>query len=107
MNNDVVRRTVRRAVIVTLVTGTLIGCGGSDGNNQTDRCQRIREHLVELEISSDRSGTLENHRETLTRALGDEFVARCASEMDEERVGCLLTAGDSGSAAACSAQSTR
>lgn len=86
----------------------LTSCDSSEGAVDTSRCERVREHLVELELEP---GDVRLDREIrgpiIRRALGEEFVSHCTREMTNEHVDCLLSADDSRAVAACSSQFTK
>ena len=82
------------------------GCGGDSGGTgkseaeqRTERCAKLRDHVVGLQLAGvarDR----EQHRRALGRALGEEFVARCSNAPDSA-IDCALAATDRASADAC------
>ena len=83
-----------------------VGCRSGATGSATERCQRIREHLVELQLSPD-SPDRELRAGLRRRALGDEFVASCTRSMTEAQRDCVLSASDSKSALTCSTRSAR
>jgi hypothetical protein len=82
----------------------LVACGSA--HDDATRCERVREHLIELSLSShDVSDDERARRAGVTRrAMGREFLASCARSMDEARTDCILAAADAKSAAACTAR---
>jgi hypothetical protein len=92
-------KSVATAVIATLV----LACGSSNDDSAAARCDRVREHLIDLSLSSHDATDDERARRAgvIRRAMGNEFLASCARSMDEARTDCILAAADSKSAAAC------
>ena len=92
----------RRAAIATWLCACAlwsINCGGRDGSIAA-QCERVRDQLVELELSLDDSNR-EDHARVMRRAMGNEFLANCARSMTETQRDCILAAADSGAAFAC------
>ncbi len=86
----------------------LLGCVGCvGGDNQpaaVDRCTKLRDHLVQLQVADIHVATgidREAHRRVLSHALGDDFATSCASKLTEAQVDCALEAADAVAAAAC------
>lgn len=85
----------------------LVACAGNEGALDAARCERMRDHLVDLELASTPEDALRESRgPILRRALGDEFISHCVSAMSEEQVACMGTALDSSAVAACKSQFT-
>ena len=84
----------------------LFGCGGGGEEAlETEQCLRVRERLVDLALGSESaSAAREDHRLVIQRALGQEFVSHCESDMREDQADCILSAADSKAVAACSSQ---
>jgi hypothetical protein len=99
----VARSTVAAFVICT----ALLGCGGG-GGDAAERCERVRDHLVELAASGGDALPLdrEDRATIVRRAMGDEFLTSCTSSMSEAHASCLLSATDSRQAARCSVPRT-
>jgi hypothetical protein len=64
------------------------------------QCRQLREHLVDLRLAG-ASVDVEAHRATITRALGDRFLSRCATDLTDAQVTCALKASDPATAMQC------
>lgn len=76
----------------------LLGCllvGGCAANNESrqQKCERVREHFIELRVSGLPQQDREPHREALRQALGERFEDECKSLTDRQ-VACALAAND-------------
>jgi hypothetical protein len=93
-------RSCRSAIALWLCACALwsINCGSRSGSIEAE-CERVRDQLVELELSVDENR--EAHAGVMRRAMGKEFVANCARSMTETQRDCVLAAADSRSAFAC------
>jgi len=90
-----------------IVLAFAIGCGSEDTDEIADParatpCERLREHLVDLRLAGVESIDREAHREAHIVAMGNDFLAACAT-LPQSAVACATEATDSASAAACSA----
>lgn len=86
-----------------------VGCATSDsgGSAEPRQCERLREHLVDLQVADIHVATgidREAHRRAMTNALGGDFVSSCTSKLTESQIECALGAGDRLAAAACAAR---
>ncbi len=98
---------LKRLVMVSM----LIGCGGGGEPIEDEtvasasRCERLRDHLVELRLATATKlgDEREQHRAALTQALGPQFVDACTTTTTEAQVTCALAAADSQAAADCHA----
>jgi hypothetical protein len=108
MRCAVQERISRLAISLLVIASCPIGCGGDDGALDAERCERVRDHLVQHALASDSTRTdREDRRLIMQRALGQEFLAHCVREMSSERVDCILSASDPKEVAACSSQLTK
>lgn len=86
----------------------MTSCSSTDSAVDTSRCERVREHLVELELDRGDVGLDREIRgPVIRRALGEEFLSHCTREMSDENVDCILSADDSRAVATCSSQFTK
>ena len=69
-----------------------------------DRCVRVRDQLVELELRAD-DPKREAHADIMRRAMGNEFLATCARAMTDTQRTCVLSAADANAAMTCTAAS--
>lgn len=80
------------AVMMLLVAA----CSGDDGAaSRQARCERLRDHVIDLRLASVQNVNVEAHREAMRRALGDDFVTSCAATMSDKKLTCALSASDS------------
>lgn len=86
-------------VVVTFVAFS--GCASeSSEQSRARQCQQLREHLVDLRLAGARVDVAA-HRATITRALGDRFLSRCATDLTDAQVQCALKASDPATAMEC------
>lgn len=78
----------------------LASCAGKS-ESPTARCERARDHLVELHLDGD---TDEVRADVVRRALGAEFIDTCARTMSEQRTSCITEARDANNLLACGSQ---
>jgi len=95
---------MREAVFVLVL---IMGCGTEDADESPDpipatRCERLREHLVDLRLAGVESIDKEAHRKIHRDAMGSDFLAACGA-MPEATLTCALEAPDSSRAVACNA----
>ena len=84
-----------RGLLLLIALSGAAGCASEDPKDVSVReCRRLREHLVDLRLA-DTHVDVAAHREALTRALGDEFVNRCAQDFTPTQVHCALATKDS------------
>lgn len=79
----------------------MLACA-SEGSEEAraHQCRQLREHLVDLRLAG-ASVDVEAHRATITRALGDRFLSRCATDLTDAQLKCALKASDSTTAMEC------
>jgi len=81
----------------------VVGCGTEEEDSAPQpitRCERLREHLVDLRLEGVESIDREAHRKAHIAAMGSEFLAACGT-LQESTITCALEASDGASAAAC------
>lgn len=96
-----------RMIFVVLVF--VASCGGSDDSEVTARetpCERLRDHLVDLQLADAPHIDREAHRVTLKQSLGTDFLATC-SKLDRAEIDCALDAPDATTASACATRPPR
>lgn len=78
----------------------LAACGAGEPESVENRCERVRDRMVALEIP-----LADPDREALARvmkrAMGDQFIASCIRSMTEKQRDCVFAAADSKTAFAC------
>jgi hypothetical protein len=80
---------------------TLLGVGcGSSTESVSERCHRVRDRLIQLEIPLT-DGKRDVHAQAMRRAMGDQFMKRCTSSLSAAQHACVLEASDSRTAFAC------
>jgi hypothetical protein len=94
---------MRSCVIISWIA-MLVGCASSEEPADQRQCARLRDHLVDLQLSDvhvavgiDRAA----HRRALAQALGPDFVASCSNKLTESQVDCALNTNDRAAAAVC------
>lgn len=87
---------------IFVVLALVASCGGDDSEvtARETPCERLRDHLVDLQLSDAQHVDREAHRATLKQSLGGDFLASCAKLGDDE-VACALEAPDTASASGC------
>jgi hypothetical protein len=90
-----------RAVIL-LGVATTIACGGQPETIE-QRCERVRDRLVALELRHD-DPQREVHARVMRRAMGDAFLARCARNLTHRQRECVFASSDAKTAFACVAR---
>ena len=73
---------------------------GGDSESKTQRCERLREHLIDVRFGDVPAAGASSRREAMKRAMGTDFVDRCL-QLDEAQLDCTLTAKDHKAVAAC------
>jgi hypothetical protein len=99
---------MRRWRVGALALLMIASCSSS--NDKRGRCERLRDHVVELRLhgvttagaQGDPARILAAHRAALKRALGDDFIGRC-ERLSSEEVECGIAASDHTSLLACNA----
>lgn len=96
-----------RTLIVWLAMfcAALLGCADSE-EPRARRCERFREHLIELRMEGLPEADRKAHRAALHQALGERFTDEC-KELTSRQLSCGLAAKDISAAAACSGVATR
>jgi hypothetical protein len=93
------------AMVVGLML-MVLGCSSSEDDTDAadrKRCERLRDHLVELRLASVASQPdvdVTAHRTAMTSALGEQFVANC-QKLTVRDVKCGLAASDLRTATMC------
>lgn len=93
---------MREAMLVVVL---VFGCGTEDANDAADpipatRCERLREHLVDLRLAGVESIDKDAHRKIHIAAMGNDFLTACGA-MPDATISCALGAADTASAVAC------
>jgi hypothetical protein len=83
-----------------VVVALLVACTGSS-ETESERCERVRDKLVELHLASATQVDRDAHRKAMRAALGAPFMASCRDTMTAEQRDCVLAAADLASATAC------
>ena len=69
------------------------------------RCEKLRDHLVDLRIKDVRGATagldLDAHRAALTRALGSDFTSACATQMTDAQIDCAISSSTLAASTKC------
>src|SRR6187402_3109081 len=89
-------------VVLVVVAG---GCSGDDeesGTSHMTRCEKLRDHVIDLRLSQAPGVDVDAHRKIIRNALGVDFLKSCSENLSEAQVDCALVAADSQAAAACS-----
>jgi hypothetical protein len=67
------------------------------------KCERLRDHVVDLRTEGLPAADVAAHRSALKNALGDQFTEECKS-MTPKQIDCGLAADEISLAAACAAR---
>jgi hypothetical protein len=89
--------------LLSTVAILLLSCASSDGPRKPQRCEQLRDYLVDLQVQDINVVTgvdRQSHRRAMSAALGDA-VATCVTKLSDSQVGCALDATSSTMAAAC------
>lgn len=88
------------ALALGLFTASCASTADDSELARTQRCEQIRNHLVDLRFDSTHVD-VEVHREAMRQALGDQFIERCVSKLTAEQIRCALAATESAQALRC------
>jgi hypothetical protein len=93
--------------IAALATGLAIcfhstGCAAEEESLER-RCDRLRDHLVDLRMEGVPVADQASHRVALRQALGEQFADQCKS-MTAKQIDCGLGADEISAAAACASR---
>lgn len=89
---------------IILLLVCLASCGNEDADeSRVGRCERLRDHLVDVRLADATGVDKEAHRAAMKQALGDRFIARCA-DLDDAHLDCAFAASDNAALAACGAK---
>lgn len=92
--------------VIAVVAIVLCACSGGDDEataaSRQARCERLRDHVIDLRLASATNVDVAAHRQAMRQALGDDFVTACTGTMTEAQVDCALAAADSDAVTACS-----
>ena len=95
------RVTTGRGLGCALLGSLLVGGCAADDESRQQKCERVREHFIELRVSGLPPQNREPHRAALRQALGERFEDECKSLTDRQ-VACALAANDVVGATTCS-----
>ena len=91
---------------ILLVLILVAACGEDQDVAETaelTRCERLRDHLIDLRLAEATNVDKDAHREAMRNALGTSFLGECARMPESDR-DCALEATDTNAAAACSSR---
>lgn len=90
---------------IAFVVVALAACGRDTDDNAVSeqRCERLRDHVVDVRLASATGVEREPHRRAMRQALGKDFVSSCVGSLTDAQVQCALKAPDSAAIAACQA----
>ena len=90
--------TVKK-ILVLVAIGT--GCAtGGDSETKAQRCERLREHLIDVRFGDAPAEGASSRREAMKRAMGNDFIDRCL-QLEDEQLSCTLAAKDHKAVAGC------
>ena len=99
--------------IFVLVIALASGCGGGEkqitGEVTQEECTAMRDHLVDLRIGDTRDlspALLAQHRQAMTAALGDAFIADCVASATDDQLSCVRAARDTAAVTECTPSET-
>jgi hypothetical protein len=82
----------------------VIGCASEEESVQS-KCQRLRDHMIDLRVHDVPEADQAAHRVALQQALGERFAGECRT-LTSTQMKCAFAANDVVAAAACSSGST-
>lgn len=94
-------------VAVLVAAGTTGACGKGPSK---DACERLLEHLIDLEFKKGGAATASNdamkadlvkQKAAVVEAKSPEFMSACMDKTHRDRVECALAAGDLAGVGAC------
>jgi hypothetical protein len=85
----------------TFLAFALFFVGCANGESDAQRCERVRDRLVELRLANAVEVDRDGLRKTMRDALGDDFIARCREQMTAKQRSCVLDAADLPTATGC------
>lgn len=92
---------------MTMFTALAIGaCSGNRDETITEQCDRVREHLIRIELPL-ADAKREDHARVMRRAMGGAFLDHCARSMTAAQRKCALDAADSRGAMACTSKARK
>jgi hypothetical protein len=94
-----------RKILLVLIVVAACGDDQDDAQVELTRCERLREHLIDVRLATATNVDHAAHREVMQAALGSDFLASC-EKLDDDVVDCALAAPDSSSAAACAGKTS-
>ena len=86
---------------LALITILICAACGADEPTDEQRCEQVRDRLIDLRLADATNVDVKAHREVMRRALGNDFIARCATKLTIAQQRCVIEARDSASATAC------
>ena len=95
------------AIALLMLSGCLLVTGCMSNEEPLQRkCERLREHVVDLRVQGLPERDQRAHRAALSQALGDQFTDRCKT-LTAAQVACALAANEVVVATECSLASSR
>jgi hypothetical protein len=90
-----------RTILSVLII--VAACGEEQDVVQAEptRCEQLREHLIDIRLSTAPKADRDGHRDAMRNALGSGFLAECG-QMSSRELDCAIEATDFNDAAACS-----
>jgi hypothetical protein len=85
---------------VIVIAMILAGCAGEQ-ESPACRCEKMRDHIVDLQLADTSGIARTKHRDAMRRALGPEFIENCQRSYSAAQVRCVLNATSKASARAC------
>lgn len=95
--------------LTTMMMLAMLAAGACSGNRDetvTEQCERIREHLIRIELPL-ADAKRESHARVMRRALGEAFVDHCSRSMTAAQRKCVLGATESRIATACTSKTRK
>lgn len=95
------RRATTGAWFGLALLGLVVGGCAADDESRAHKCERLREHFIDLRVSGLPEQNRAPHRVALRQALGERFEDECKALTDRQ-VACALAANDVVGATECS-----
>jgi hypothetical protein len=98
----VYRKTVTR--FISIIAALALSACSSDAPTVEQQCARVRDRLIDLRLSDASGVDVKAHRAVMKRAMGENFIASCRTNMAPKQRDCVLGATDLVAATACTAR---
>jgi hypothetical protein len=97
-------RALSQLHLVRMLIASLLwaACGASEDDNVEARCERLRQHLIDLRVQSLPQQERVAHAAALSNALGTRFTGECKT-MTRSQLDCALASRETADFSSCTA----